>query len=88
MAKCTKYKTQMVLLGFLLNQNLKFWTQYKVDNIKLGTIWESRQIPGREVQIVEVATKHVFYENLSDRACFSQKKILFSTHYEYLREKK
>lgn len=56
--------------------------------IKLGTIWKSRTDPTREVQIVEVATKHVFYENLSDRACFSHKRIVFSVHYEYIRDKK
>ena len=56
--------------------------------IKLGTIWKSRVDTTREVQIVEVATKHVFYENLSDRACFSHKRIVFPVHYEYIRDKK
>jgi hypothetical protein len=56
--------------------------------IKLGTIWKSKQEPTREVQIVEVATKHVFYENLSDRACFSHKRIVFPVRYEYIRDKK
>ena len=56
--------------------------------IKLGTIWKSRGDTAREVQIVEVATKHVFYENLSDRACFSHKKIIFPVHYKYNRDKK
>ncbi len=56
--------------------------------IKLGTIWTAKANPAREVQIVEVATKHVFYENLSDRACFSHKRIAFPAHYEYIRDKK
>ena len=56
--------------------------------IKLGTIWKSRGEPTREVQIVEVSTKHVFFENLSDRACFSHKRIVFPAHYEYIRDKK
>ena len=56
--------------------------------IKLGTIWTAKTNPDREVQIVEVATKHVFFENLSDRACFSHKKIIFPVHYEYIRDKK
>jgi len=58
-----------------------------VTEIKLGTIWQSKRDPTREVQIVEVSTKHVFFENLSDRACFSQKKILFPDHYQYRRDK-
>ncbi len=56
--------------------------------IIIGAIWKSKRDPAREIQIVEVATKHVFYENLSDRACFSHKKIIFPAHYEYNRDKK
>ena len=56
--------------------------------IRIGTIWKSRRDPAREVQIVEVATKNVFFENLSDRACFSHKRIVFPVHYEYIRDKK
>ena len=56
--------------------------------IKLGTIWAAKKDPNREVQIVEVATQHVFFENLSDQACFSHKKIIFPAHYEYNRDKK
>ena len=56
--------------------------------IKLGTIWKSKQETSREVQIVEVSTKHVFFENLSDRACFSHKKIIFPEHYKYVRDKR
>ncbi len=56
--------------------------------IIIGAIWKSKRDPAREVQIVEVATKHVFYENLSDRACFSHKKIMFPVHYEYSRDQK
>ena len=57
-------------------------------DFKLGTVWRSKQESEREVQIVEVSTKHIFYENLSDRACFSQNKILFTNYYEYLRDEK
>ena len=57
-------------------------------DFKLGTVWRSKQESEREVQIVEVSTKHIFYENLSDRACFSQNKILFPNYYEYLRDEK
>jgi len=56
--------------------------------IRIGAVWKSRSDPAREVQIVEVATKRVFFENLSDRACFSHKKIMFPVHYEYNRDKK
>ena len=56
--------------------------------IKLGTIWSAKGDPDREVQIVEVATKSVFFENLSDRACFSHKRIMFPAYYEYVRDKK
>ena len=56
--------------------------------IKLGTIWTAKANPTREVQIVEAATQHVFFENLSDRACFSHKRIMFPVHYEYNRDKK
>jgi len=59
-----------------------------VTEIRLGTIWQSKIDPTREVQIVEVATKHVFFENVSDRACFSHKIIIFPAHYEYSRDKK
>jgi len=59
-----------------------------VTEIKLGTIWQLKRDPTREVQIVEVSTKHVFFENLSDRACFSHKRIMFPAYYEYVRDKK
>jgi hypothetical protein len=59
-----------------------------VTEIKLGTIWQLKRDPTREVQIVEVSTKHVFFENLSDRACFWHKKIIFPAHYEYNRDKR
>lgn len=53
---------------------------------RLGTVWHSKSSPHREVQVVEVATKHIFYENLVDRACFCQTRTLFTLQYDYVRE--
>jgi hypothetical protein len=59
-----------------------------VQDIRLGGIWESKRLPGNEVEVMQVATKHVFYKNLSDGAIFTQNKILFPAQYKYLRDKK
>jgi len=59
-----------------------------VQDISLGDIWESKRLPGNEVEIVQVATKHVFYQNLSDGSYLTQNEILFPVQYKYLRDKK
>jgi hypothetical protein len=59
-----------------------------VQDIRLGDIWESKRLPGNEVEVMQAATKHVFYKNLSDGTIFTQNKILFPAQYKYLRDKK
>lgn len=56
--------------------------------IRLGDVWKSRRLPGNEVEIEQVSTKHIFYKNISDGAIFMQNKILFPVQYKYLRDKK
>jgi hypothetical protein len=59
-----------------------------VQDIRLGDIWESKRMAGNEVEVVQIATKHVFYKNLSDGSLFTQNKVLFPVQYKYLRDKK
>ncbi len=59
-----------------------------MQDIRLGDIWESKRLAGNEVEVVQVATKHVFYRNLSDGSLFTQNKILFPVHHKHVRDKK
>ena len=59
-----------------------------MQEIRLGDIWESKRLPRNEVEIEQVATKHILYKNISEGAIFMQNKILFPVQYKYLRDKK
>ena len=59
-----------------------------MQDIRLGDIWESKRLAGNEVEVVQIATKHVLYKNLSDGSLFTQNKILFPVQHKYLRDRK
>ena len=57
-----------------------------MDNLKEGTIWETKDRPGRMVKVVEVLPNTVYFENLQSGAVFPRPKDNFLTTYEYNRE--
>jgi len=57
-----------------------------MDNLKEGTIWETKDRPGRMVKVVEVLPNTVYFENLHNGAVFPRPKDNFLNLYEYNRE--